>query len=343
MQDYNIDLISNVKTEELNEFYKQTFKDRSEVLISNWKWIYRSGYLNYEPIILLNSKKKIIGQAALIPIKIDYKNTFHPAVWFVDFIILKEFRGKGLGDFLTTEWMKICPNQITYCNNTSLKIFKKKGWYSSENSKRIALPINYFKFFPIVKRFNFHFLENFFFNKKKKITNTILDITPKLLIDYKKLILNFFLKKNIISNENIQVLRDEDWFIWRFFNCPFKYNLYYFEYENNFAIVHIFIKNNIKRLNILYFFCTEESKENDLFLAIYKWTLNNSVDLIWANSSDDDFIKILKKFFKLIMIKPLIFASYSSNEQLNKNLKNGINNICAADSDNDILQINNLY
>ena len=343
MQDYHIDLISNVKKEDLHEFYNIAFRDRNKILINNWKWIYRSGYLNYEPILLLNNKKKIIGQAALMPAKISYKDIIYPAVWFVDFVILKEFRGKGLGEYLTKEWMKICPNQITYCNDSSLKIFKKLGWQDSKTSKRIAVPVNYFKFIPIIKKYNFTVLEKFFLKKKENKLNKIPLISPKLLIKDKNKIINLFLSKKVISNDNLQILRDEDWFVWRFCDCPYNKNIYYFEYENNFTIVHIFKTNNIKRLNILYFFCSDSSKEDYLFLIIYKWALINSIDLLWANSNDQNFINKLKEFFKVILVKPLTFASYSSNELINKTLKKGISNIYAADSDNDIFQINNSY
>jgi hypothetical protein len=299
--------------------------------------------LNYEPILLLNNKKKIVGQAGLIPVKISYKNILYPAVWFVDFVIIKEFRGIGLGEFLAKEWMKICPNQITYCNDSSLKIFKKLGWQTSGTSKRIALPVNYFKFIPIINKYNFTLLEKFFLRQKENKLNAIPLVSPKLLIVDKNKIINFFLSKKVTSNDNLQILRDEDWFIWRFLDCPYNENIYYFEYENNFSIVHIFKTNNIKRLNILYFFCSDSSKEDYLFLIIYKWALTNSIDMLWANSNDQNFIYKLKDFFKAISVKPLIFASYSSDELINKALKNGINNICAADSDNDIFQIKNSY
>jgi hypothetical protein len=295
MQDYHIDLISNVKIEDLHEFYNIAFRDRNKILINNWKWIYRSGYLNYEPILLLNNKKKIIGQAALMPAKISYKNIIYPSVWFVDFVILKEFRGKGLGEYLTKEWMKICPNQITYCNDSSLKIFKKLGWQDSKTSKRIALPVNYLKFIPIIKKYNFTVLEKFFLRKKENKLKMIPLISPKLLIEDKNKIINLFLSKKIMSNDNLQILRDEDWFVWRFCDCPYNKNIYYFEYENNFTIVHIFKANNIKRLNFLYFFCSDSSKEDYLFLIIYKWALINSIDLLWANSNDQNFINKLPK------------------------------------------------
>ena len=93
----------------------------------------------------------------------------------------------------------------------------------------------------------------------------------------------------------------------------------------------------------MYFFCTDITKEDYLFLIIYKWALTNSIDLIWANSGDGNLINKLKESFKILSIKSLTFAFYSSNELMNERLKYGINNIYAADSDNDILQINNNY
>ena len=43
MKDYNIDLISKVKKEELDEFYNIVFQKRNKILFNNWKWIYRFG------------------------------------------------------------------------------------------------------------------------------------------------------------------------------------------------------------------------------------------------------------------------------------------------------------
>ena len=343
MRDYNIDVISNVKNHELNEFYDNVFKDRNNFLKQNWKWVYRFGYLNYEPLVLLNNKKKIIGQAGLMPAKINYKNISYPATWFVDFILLEEFRAKGLGTFLTKQWMKICPNQITYCNKSSLKIFKKLGWQYNEKSKRIGLSINYLKFIPLIKKFKFPLLEKIFFKINKMKLNNTPFFAPKLLNDNKNMILNNFLKKKNLEADKFQILRDEEWFKWRFLDCPYNKNIYYFEYENNYAIVHLFKRDYIKRLNILYSFCTDECKEDYLFFIIYKWALNNSIDLMWANSSNENFINKIKKFFYFAWIKPIIFASYSNDILINQLLKNGISNLHGSDSDNDILQINNNY
>ena len=82
------------------------------------------------------------------------------AIWFTDFVILPEFRDKGYGEILTKEWMKLCPFQITFCNNASLRIFKKLGWKENLDFERIVIPINHFKFIPIIKRFNLNNISN---------------------------------------------------------------------------------------------------------------------------------------------------------------------------------------
>ena len=119
MQNYNIVKISEVKSNELSEFYKKVFLNRHKTLSSHWKWWYRLKYLDFEPLILL-SDNKIIGQAGLIPLKLIIDNKIIPAIWFIDFVVLPEYQGKGFGQILTEEWMKICPNQITFCNEKSL-------------------------------------------------------------------------------------------------------------------------------------------------------------------------------------------------------------------------------
>ena len=136
MIDYNIINISQVKIDHLSEFYKKAFNKRHITLIKHWKWWYRNNYLGYEPLILLN-KSEIIGQAGLIPVKIKVENKILPAIWFVDFVVLPKFQGQGFGKILTEAWMKTCPNQITYCNNKSLSIFKKFGWEENKSTKRL--------------------------------------------------------------------------------------------------------------------------------------------------------------------------------------------------------------
>ena len=167
MVDHNIVSISKVKTEQLAEFYKIVFKNRYKILTKHWKWWYRNNYLGYESIVLV-SKNKIVGQAGLIPTKIQIEKKVLPAIWFVDFAVLPEYQNQGLGKTLTKEWMNICPNQITFCNEHSLNIFKKFGWNTSNYTKRLARPIDPTRWIPFFNKFKLNIIGSIYRNSLKK-------------------------------------------------------------------------------------------------------------------------------------------------------------------------------
>ena len=118
---------------------------------------------------------------------------------------------------------------------------------------------------------------------------------------------------------------------WRFIECPYKNDIYFFEYKNNFAIVHIFLNEKIKRLNILYTYYTDKSEENELFILITNWAISNDIDLVWAVNKNTGFENIFPKLFN----KSLNFASWSSNKMISETLQNGLSDPQGVDSDLD--------
>ena len=332
---YKINKISEVDNDLLSEFYKKIYQKRHNSLTNNWRWWYRVGYNEFEPIVILVDNK-IIGHAGLLPIDLNILEKKIPAIWFVDYAILNKFQGKGYGQILTKEWMKICPNQITFCNNLSLKIFKKFGWKNNLSTKRQAMPINATKFLPIVKRLNLNFLNSPLRNFIKKKYNRVISIDPyKIEENYKIINDSFKIKKIETNNGFAEIVRDEKWLHWRLMECPYRKNIYFFEYKNNFAIVHIFLVENIKKLNILYTYSTDKLQENEIFIQIMNWSLNNNIDLVWAIKSNTKSENIFPKFLN----KSLNFASRSSDEKIFKILQNGLLDSQGIDSDID----SNLY
>jgi len=342
MIDYNIINISQVKIDHLAEFYQKVFNKRHSILIKHRKWWYRNNYLGYEPLVLC-IQDKVIGQAGLIPIKIKINNKILSAIWFTDFAILPNFQRKGLGKILTKAWMKICPNQVTFCNDKSLKIFKKFGWEENNATKRLARPTNPIKWVPFLKNIKFDLLSNLFRNSLKKKIQDAVDLRPYSINENYKMMVESF-NKNIKSNTNqAEIVRDEDWLNWRLMECPFRNNIYFFEYKGNFAIVHIFKSNNIKRFHILCTFSENDKNEEILYDSLFKWSLSNSVDLIWANSNNSNQIKKLEKILPNAFSKSMNFASWSADKEIHKKLKLGLNNVQGIDSDNDIISLGDKY
>jgi len=328
---YKINKISEIATDQLSEFYKKTYYKRYKSLTSNWRWWYRVGYNELEPLIL-SVDNKVIGQAAYLPINLNILGNIVPAIWFVDYVVLPEFKGKGLGKILSKEWMKICPNQMAICSDDSLRVLKKLGWKDNYTTKRLARPISTLKFLPILKNLKLNFVNRTlrYFIKKKYSRN--ISINPYKISDNFKIIDDSFkLRKIVKNNEFAEIIRDEKWLHWRLIECPYKKDIYFFEYKNNFAIVHIFVIENIKKLNILYTYSADKLQENELFVQIINWSINNNIDLVWAVSRNTDFENIFPKIFN----KPLQFASWSSDEKIFKTLQNGLSNLEGIDTDND--------
>ena len=113
---------SSVDQSKLFDFYKQSFNLRHKVIFENRNWLYRVNLFGFEPLVI-EHKDKIVGHAGMISNKIKKKETIYKCIWFVDYKILEEFRGVGLGTLLCKEWMKMSPHQLAITNNNSLKIF----------------------------------------------------------------------------------------------------------------------------------------------------------------------------------------------------------------------------
>lgn len=321
---YKIKKISETDEMLLFDFFKSAYPNRYNNLIKHWRWYYRLGYNNFEPIVIeLNSK--IIGMAGLIPSKLNYGNKVTEAIWFIDFFILKEFRNKGYGSIITKEWMKICPVQITFCNNESLKLFKKFSWEHNDNTYRKIKPTNLLGIIPFFKKFNSIF----------KIQNkSFKHIVPKV-IENNDITKICKLEDERIFNKNLfSIVHDEDWFKWRLVNSPYKKNIYIFKNNFDVLIVNIFRYNGYNRLNILYSFISDPSNK-DLYRSLINWSLDNKINYIWyLNNQENIFYKeekILSKLFE----KRMNFACWSEDKLILNNLKKGISNVHGFDSDTD--------
>ena len=331
MLTHKITKISDVEQSQLLEFYKKVYFDRHKSLINNWRWWYRSGYSQYETLIL-SLEKKVVGQAGLQPVNLDVNGEKILAAWFLDFAILPEFRGKGFGKILTKKLMETCPHLITFCNNKTLGLVRKLGWQDNSSISRLARPINPLKFIPIVKNFNFgdSIFRNFI---KKKFTfkNTI---QPKGISNNYDVVEESFKKRNTKNIKNSpSIIRDEKWLYWRLIECPYKKDLYFFQYKNNFSIVHIFSNKGVKRLNILFSYFVDQSNEMELFNLMMYWAINNNIDLVWTVKREND--GTLKDIFPNKFKKPLTFASWSSSQNVLRVIKDEPCNSEGIDSDID--------
>ena len=90
MKNFKIKKLSEIKHENLIEFYSKVFRERDKRLINNFQWCYRNGYNNLEPIVI-EIEDQIPGHAGLIPVEFKINGKINLAIWFTDFVILPFF------------------------------------------------------------------------------------------------------------------------------------------------------------------------------------------------------------------------------------------------------------
>lgn len=311
----HIKKISEIEVEKLTRFYQKTFKYDKSVL-DDYKWRYRTNFNTYEPLVLMIDNQ-ICGHAGLIPIKIKINDKQEDAIWFTDFFIDPQHRSKGYGRLLTEEWMKICPIQITFCNDQSLKIFKKMNWsFNNKITRKIEFN-NYFKLFPIFRKFN---SLNFNLNSTNNIQHVELD---NAILD--KIIDQYSLQ---LSSKSLSIIRDDNWFKWRLMECPYKNKIHIFKFKEFFFITHIKFKNNFKILNIIYSSTLITDEIKNVFLEFSK---KNNIDYVAYLSTEKKLNNILP------WNRKLNFAYYTKDKATSYMLEEHFNDAHLIDSDIDYL------
>ena len=331
--------LSQVNQNQLFDFYQTCFPKKNEIVFKNWKWIYGHNESQQGPFVVIY-KKKIIGHAGLITTNILFNNIKYKGIWFVDFFILPEYRNKGIGKLMTDYWMKIEKIHLTICNDYSLSVFKKCDWNLSRNYSKSCKLLNPLKWIPLVKSLDKNVLDKiniFKFFKKRNIKNQLKIFK---LSENKTLIKELILNNSLNNSVNPVILRDLDWFDWRFNQSPFLNHYYFFNFHNSFIIVCIYKDQNRIKLNIIYSQFDNLEHEEILNKNLINWAIDNSIDIIWLCINNLKINNNLKRYYtKNFKIN---FVCNSFNDVLNKEKLIDLSNIDGVDSDTNIIGFNNL-
>ncbi|MEC6986945.1 MAG: GNAT family N-acetyltransferase [Pseudomonadota bacterium] len=311
MSKFHIKKVSEIDKKRLFKFYQESFNyKKNNPDIFNWR--YRPGFKNFEPLVL-EVDGEICGHAGLIANDLKIKGKIKTGIWFTDFYVKEKYRSLGYGKLLTKEWMKICPIQITLCNDLSLKIFKKMDWsYNNKFLRKIKIS-NILNFIPVFKKSKeLEMNVNNLGDLKIKDTNN--QIISRMANDSEKL----------LSEKSLGIVRDENWFKWRVLDYPEKKNIIIFSYKDINIITEIKIKYGFKILNILYVSKPLMINYSNLFSNFAK---NNKINFI-------SFISKKKELFNINTpwSRKLNFAFFAEDSSIG-HLINEFDNIQYIDSD----------
>ncbi|PPR35183.1 MAG: hypothetical protein CFH25_00408 [Alphaproteobacteria bacterium MarineAlpha6_Bin3] len=320
----NIKNVLYKNKKELFNFYNTNYPRKKNFLKKNWEWLYRINFSKFSipKIFLVN--KKIISHSGYIPFYIQKKNKKNLAAWFVDFIVSKNYRDKGIGHIMAKVWIKNIDICLTFCNEKSIKIFKDNKWNTDYNFFSIIIPVRPFKY----KKISF-FLANIFdrsffylFSKFNKIDNNSIYLESVNSKNINKLYDNYKFGKLI------KPLRNKEYFKWRVLKSPFvkKYYIAFTENRRNFFLLKKNKKSGKKFLEILakpHGIKTDCLKK--FIIGISKWAYRNNYVYIKFLMEEKQ-IKKVNLF--LIYKKKLNFAYF-----LKKKIKKPVFHFDLIDSD----------
>lgn len=131
--DSEIRRLQNDELGELTEFLQRAYP--GEVRKANLRYLHWYYLQNPNadghgvPVWVVRSGGKIVGQLATIPVNLKVGMAYTKAIWILEFILLGEFRGKGLGKRLVLAAREKYPTMITLgINEASTRVFTSLGW-----------------------------------------------------------------------------------------------------------------------------------------------------------------------------------------------------------------------
>lgn len=97
-----------------------------------WRWHYLENpftSVDNVPLWVVKNGPEVVGQLATIPVDLKVGEETTRAIWILDFIVDRNYRGRGLGKRLVLAAREWCPTMITLgINEQSTAVFRSLKW-----------------------------------------------------------------------------------------------------------------------------------------------------------------------------------------------------------------------
>ncbi|MEQ1918443.1 MAG: GNAT family N-acetyltransferase [Elusimicrobiota bacterium] len=306
---------SSVEEPALRAFYAEAFPARAEFLGAHWRWLYRVGrFPGIEPLVLVEGNR-VVGHAGAIPLTLSRLGQTAPAIWFVDFSILPELQGQGHGAKLTEAWMGLCPDRVTFCNDRSIRVFRKFGWRERFDASVRSLPI--------------------FNGPIRAALRVLLSGAPKLRLgplpqDPAQLV-------SALADESpapVQVVRDADWAHWRLYDHPRAAEHLLAEHDGVQAIVRLFDSLGRRRAHLLHVGPGSPEARAGLVAGFARWAVEAGARSAWMATNEQALLEAA--CLRLPRGYTLRFAWHSDDAAVGQALFEGLPTQ-GLDSDHDLM------
>lgn len=270
----------------LRAFYASAYPARAAFLSAHWRWLYRVGrFPGVSPLVLLDGSK-VVGHAGVIPVELVVAGRRAPAIWFVDFAVAPELRGRGHGKALTEAWMRMCPDRVTYCNEKSLRVFTRLGWRSDRHGRTATLPVALpSRLLPALKPLDAQWRRaaGLAFKRAPRLEAAPLpgDAGALAWLDAR-------------PGDGPRVVHDADWVRWRFLDHPRGGEYRLLRHAGVPAIVRFFESLGRKRAHLVHVGPGAEDARAQLVRGFARWAFEIGADAAWLAANDDGLLRAAK-------------------------------------------------
>lgn len=144
-----------------DQFNSYRFKSRSEIE-KFWRWEYAENphEITGKPLVwICQAGEKIVGQLCVMPVTVKINDRAYRGGWCQDFMVLPEFRGRGIGQQLVCEAKKGLSDIIdiamaVIATERSRALFRKQGFIEIGNINKGVLLRMAAKILLLIRRFN---------------------------------------------------------------------------------------------------------------------------------------------------------------------------------------------
>jgi len=138
MSEFRVVTAAEVEPSRLNDFLCGAYgPTKGEFLRRCGAWWHRGD----ENRLAVVRGDDIVGYCAVIPTRCRIDGETHPAVWWVDLIVLPEFRGRGLQHLLDERLRAWGDLKLGFPNPLAARLHLRHGWGVREDFRTLLLPL----------------------------------------------------------------------------------------------------------------------------------------------------------------------------------------------------------
>lgn len=330
----------DVSPEHLNQFLCKVYPpEKYEFLEKYAEWRYRGK----ENQLLILDGEQVVAYCAFIPTTCVIKGTPREALWWVDLIVLPEYRGQGLQRILDQQIQDKDCIKLGFPNEIAMGIHQKHGWGVSDEGEILLSPL-----FPThlrtVQRGRFWLksaamllspiaalYRAYLSRYAPKATWEIKTPSPNVLADV-------FMKYNL---HLITSYRDAAFIQWRYLDAPYRSDLRFYVGGTKDAPTHVLITRDFnymggKAVQILDFYgdFTKLPQMSEMIRTVLRDAVLRGAYQVTTFSFLPELITILRRNGLFISTKTRFCWQVTSTESIEIFNEQGWHWI-ACDSDSD--------